>query len=71
MFCVIRHPDVAVLGTCAESALPHHQAQGWVRVSEWRAEPSLFHLPDFAEAVADLDAPAPEPARPAKTTKEK
>lgn len=81
MFAVIRHPDVVPLGTCPDTALEHHQALGWVRISDWRTEPDLFHLPDFAEAFADLDAPAPPapddpadepPATPkAKTTKEK
>lgn len=60
-FCVIRHPDVAALGTCAETALQHHKDNGWHRVSEWRGEPADFHLPDFADAVNDLDA-EPVPA---------
>lgn len=80
MFAVIRHPEVAALGTCPEEALEHYRGLGWQRVSEWRADPTDFHLPGFADATADLDAtveaagpePAPEPeTKPAKTTKEK
>lgn len=62
-FCVIRHPGVEGVGTCPESALDHHRANGWRRVSEWRTGADMFHLPDFALAVDDLDA---EP--PAETT---
>jgi hypothetical protein len=69
MFAVIRHPDVASLGTCPDSALSQFRSLGWIRVSEWRPEPSAFHFPDFAEAYADLDA-TPEPAgKPARATK--
>lgn len=83
-FCVIRHPDVQALGTCPESALDTHRANGWRRISEWRASSDLFHLPEFAESTDDLDAdaspaadeqtsiPEPEPTTAnRKTTKEK
>lgn len=70
MFAVVRHPDVDNLGVVPEGALETLRTHGWYRVSEWRVQPSEFHLPDFAEAP-DLDAPAPEPEKaPAKTTKE-
>jgi len=68
-FAVIRHPDVAVPGVCPEGALEYQRTQGWYRVSEWRAEPADFHLPDYADVFTDLDA-EPEPDKPAKTTKE-
>lgn len=70
-FCVIRHP-AAGIGTCPESALPLHRANGWYRVSGFSSDPNDFNLKDYAEAP-DLDAPAPAPAaeKPAsKTTKE-
>jgi hypothetical protein len=77
MFAVVRHPATAGLGTCSADAMDIHRANGWVRVSEYRAAPGDFHLPDFADAP-DLDAepePDPEPQpdeKPAaKTTKEK
>lgn len=54
-FCVIRHPEISVPGTCPETAYAHQRALGWVRVSEWRDEPSAFHLPHFADAIEDLD----------------
>ena len=62
MFAVVRHPDVDAPGVIPRGALEMHRAQGWYRVSEWRAEPAAFHLPDFAEATEDLDAE--EPADP-------
>jgi len=73
-FAVVRHPQTGGIGTVPADAMELHLANGWVRVSEYRAEPSEFHLPDFAGAP-DLDAPAPEPEQepkkaPAKTTKE-
>jgi hypothetical protein len=73
-FAVIRHTQTGGVGTSPESALDLHLANGWVRVSEFRAEPSDFHLPDFADAP-DLDAPVEtktEPdVKPAKPSKEK
>lgn len=77
-FAVVRHTVTGGVGTCPADALDIHRANGWVRVSDWRPAPDLFHLPDFADAP-DLDAapeiaPVPEPqadAKPAKTTKEK
>lgn len=71
-FAVIRHPDAGV-GVAPAAALPIHLANGWVRVSEFRAEPSAFHLPDFVDAP-DVDAkPAPKPvsATPANTKESK
>jgi hypothetical protein len=70
-FCVIRHPEAGI-GTCPESALPLHRANGWYRVSEFGADPTDFDLGAYAEAT-DLDTPAPTPAqaeKPAKITKE-
>lgn len=61
-FAVIRHPDVAGLGTAPAEAIEQLRANGWVRVSEYRAEPGDFHLPDFADASDDLDAVAEESA---------
>jgi len=55
-FCVIRHPEVATPGTCPDTALEHWRGRGWFRVSDWRADASEFHLPDFAGATEDLDA---------------
>lgn len=69
MFAVVRHPDIAELGVIPAAALETHRTRGWYRVSEWREQPADLHLPDYAEAVEDLDA-EPAPAKPAKTTKE-
>lgn len=55
-FVVVRHPDAGI-GTIPAAALEMHRARGWARVSEERAEPSAFHLPDYAEAH-DLDGEA-------------
>jgi hypothetical protein len=64
-FAVIRHTETGGLGIVAAGALDMQRAHGWVRVSDYRDEPSDFHLPDFADAE-DLDAePEPEPARKA------
>ena len=60
MFAVVRHPDIDSPGICPQGAFELQQALGWYRVSEWRAEPADFHLPDFTDA-SDLDAPASEP----------
>lgn len=78
-FAVVRHTETGGVGTTAASAMDLMRANGWVRVSEYRAEPAEFHLPDFADAP-DLDATAEastetEPttapkAKPAKTTRE-
>jgi len=57
MFAVVRHPEAGI-GTAPDEALPHMQANGWVRVSEFRSEPGDFHLPDYADAPefpAELD----------------
>lgn len=64
MFAVVRHPDVPSPGVIPEGALEFQREHGWYRVSEWRAQPSDFHLPDYAEATQDLDAQAP--AQPAE-----
>lgn len=85
MFAVIYHPATGGRGTCHADALETHRRNGWVRVSQWRSRPDDFHLPEFVDAVADLDpplegegepqsAPAPDPepeAKPAKATKSK
>ena len=72
MFAVVRHPDIAGLGICPEGALELQRTRGWYRVSEWRAEPAQFHLPDFADADVDLDAEPelvkPKAAKAAKKT---
>jgi hypothetical protein len=76
-FAVIRHPETGGVGTAPADAMDLYRAGGWVRVSEYRAEPSDFNLPDFTDAT-DLDAPAvvdtkPEsdvkPAKPSKESK--
>lgn len=54
-FAVIRHTETGGVGTASADAMEHLRANGWVRVSEYRAEPSAFHLPEFADAT-DLDA---------------
>lgn len=70
-FAVVRHPDVAVPGIVPAAAFELKRIQGWYRVSDWRDEPSDFHLPEFAEAP-DLDAPEPaqEPKSPAVPEKD-
>jgi hypothetical protein len=57
-FAVIKHPDLDRPGTCPESALEIHRAQGWFRVSDWSGRPDDFHLTDYADASTDLDAVA-------------
>lgn len=59
---VVRHPDTGGVGVVAESALPIHKAEGWLRVSEPVDGMDRHHvvLVDYAEAP-DLDA-EPEPA---------
>jgi len=74
-FAVIRHPETGGLGIVPASALDMQRAHGWIRVSDFRAEPADFHLPEFADSTTDLDAgpePGPEPkaAKKATTTKE-
>jgi hypothetical protein len=71
MFAVVRHPDIAVAGIVPAAALELHRANGWVRISDLRNEPSDFHLDDFADVQDDLDAvPEPKAAKKAATTKE-
>ena len=65
-FAVVRHPDIASIGVIPYAALDMHRANGWCRISEWRAEPADLHLPDYAEAFEDLDAEPPKKSRPAK-----
>jgi hypothetical protein len=73
-FAVIRHTETGGLGIVPAAALDMQRANGWIRVSEYRAEPADFHLGDFADARDDLDAePEPEPKATktkAATTKE-
>lgn len=74
-FAVIRHPETGGLGIAPATSLVLFRANGWVRVSDYRDEPGDFHLPDFAEALDDLDAePAPKAKAKAwtkaETTKE-
>jgi len=68
VFAAVRHPDVEALGVCPQGALEYQRNLGWFRVSPWFAEPANIYLPDYADAFEDLDAP--EPVKPAKTTKE-
>jgi hypothetical protein len=72
VFAVVRHPDIDTPGIIPQAALEAHLAREWYRVSDWRAEPADFHLPDFFDAP-DVEAnPEQEPDEaPAKTTKEK
>lgn len=67
MFAVVRHPDIDTLGIIPQASLEAHRGRGFYRVSEWRSEPADFHLPDYAGATRDLDAPEPAD-KPAKTT---
>lgn len=60
-FAVVRHPDVTALGILPAGAFELARAQGWYRISEYRPEPSDFHLPEFADCFDDLDAPPPPP----------
>lgn len=76
MFAVVRHPDIDNPGLVAQGAFEALRARGWYRVSEWRAQPADFYVPDFADAP-DLDEPEPEPefdtgakTAPAETTEE-
>ncbi len=72
-FAVIRHAETGGLGVVSAAALDMQRANGWVRVSDYRAEPADFHLPDFVDSFTDLDAdpePAPKAATKAATTKE-
>jgi len=74
VFAVVRHPDIENPGIVPEGALEAHRVRGWYRVSEWRAQPADFYLPDFVDAP-DLDAPESEPEQepegaPAATTDE-
>ena len=61
MFAVVRHPDIEALGIVPDGALKSPQAKGFYRVSDWRAAPADFHLPEFADSFDDLDAPPAEP----------
>lgn len=67
---VVRHPEIEGVGVVAASALDHHRARGWLRVSEALTGDEKDQLVPARYADApDLDA-KPEP--PAKTsTKEK
>jgi hypothetical protein len=66
-FAVVRYVDPSVgLGILPADAIPQARANGWTRVSEYRPEPSAFHLPDFVDAIADLDAEQHDPAESAQ-----
>jgi hypothetical protein len=70
-FAVVRHPDIETLGIIPQGAMEYERVRGWYRVSEYRPEPSSFHLPDFDDADEDLDAPPPKkPARKAPAAPE-
>lgn len=64
MFVVVRHPEAGV-GTVPVSSLPEWEGRGWVVVSDERPEPTMFHLPDFAEPAAE-----PQPETPAEPESE-
>lgn len=67
-FAVIRHTETGGLGIAPAAALDMHRANGWIRVSDYRAEPADFNVPDFADVLDDLDAePEPAPKAHAKT----
>jgi hypothetical protein len=71
-FAVMRHTETGGLGVVPAGAMEMQRAHGWVRVSDYRDQPSDFHLPDFADTFDDLDAqPEPEPkaVKKAATTK--
>jgi hypothetical protein len=55
-FVVVRHPEAGV-GTAPVSGLYLLEANGWQVVSDERAEPSMFHLPDFAAAAETQPEP--------------
>lgn len=77
-FAVIRHSETQGIGTAPADAMEYYLANGWVRVSEYRAAPADFHLPDFTalpvlepveDEEPDEDAdPEPVAKAPAKTT---
>lgn len=70
---VIRHPDLAQPGVVPESALDHHRARGWLRVSEALSNDEKDQIvPGVYVNAPDLDAPEPEPTAKAsaKQTKE-
>lgn len=66
----MRHPEIAVPGIVPGSSMDMHRGRGWLRVSEALSndERDQVRVGDYATAP-DLDAP--EPAAPAKQTKEK
>lgn len=71
---VIRHPETRGVAVVAESTLPIHRGQGWIRVSDAISVVDKDHVvhDDYADAP-DLDAvPEPEPTqtKAAKTSKE-
>lgn len=70
-FVVVRHPGISTPGVIPAAALEHQRARGWFRVSDERAEPAAFHLPEFVQAP-DLDAtPTTEaPAQPVEDDEE-
>lgn len=63
-FVVIRHPEAGV-GTVPVSSLESWGGRGWTVVSDERAEPYMFNLPDFAEPAAE-----PQPETPAEPESE-
>jgi hypothetical protein len=58
-YAVVRHPDVAVPGVVADSALDDHRSRGWYRVSDWADDPADLYPPAFADGE-DLDAEQPD-----------
>jgi hypothetical protein len=64
---VMRLPESGGIGVVPETALEHYRLRGWLRVSEalGRDERDQLRLSDYAQAP-DLDAPEPEPTKPAK-----
>lgn len=68
---VMRHPETGGVGVVAESALPIHKEQGWLRVSDAMSidDKDQVRPGDYADA-ADLDAPKTKPTgRPSAETR--
>jgi len=77
MFAVVRHPDIAEPGIVPQGAIDLLVVNGWYRVSDWRPQPSDFHLPDFTAATkaavfvcAPESEPEPEQVPSDETTEE-
>lgn len=70
-FAVVRHPDIAEPGIVPQGAIDLLVVNGWYRVSDWRPQPSDFHLPDFTAATeAAVPVSEPEPEVPSENDTE-